>query len=147
MQELFDATQMEKVLIKQVNYSSSCIAYNNGNGNFTIQAFPLSIQLSSVKTLLLVDVNNDGNVDLVMGGNEFGFQPQLGRLDASHGDVLLNDGEGNFSILNQTASGINLQGQVRDICLIKSKAAINVLFLQNNEYPVLYKLKKLKNTN
>ena len=147
VQELFDATQMEKVLIKQVNYSSSCVAYNNGNGNFTIQAFPLSIQLSSVKTLLLVDVNNDGNVDLVMGGNEFGFQPQLGRLDASHGDVLLNDGEGNFSILNQTASGINLQGQVRDICLIKSKAAINVLFLQNNEYPVLYKLKKLKNTN
>ncbi len=147
VQELFSSAQMEKVFIKQVNYSSSCIAFNNGNGNFTIQAFALSIQLSSVKTVLPFDVNNDGKVDLVMAGNEFGFQPQLGRLDASHGDVLLNDGEGNFSILNQTASGINLQGQVRDICLIKSKGAIHVLFLQNNEYPVLYKLKKLKNTN
>jgi enediyne biosynthesis protein E4 len=147
VQELFGAAQMEKVSIKQVNYSSSCIAYNTGNGNFKVEAFPPGIQLSSVKTILPVDVNTDGIVDLVLGGNEFGFQPQLGRLDASPGDVLLNDGKGNFSILNPAASGLNLHGQVKDICLIKSKGAINILFLQNNEYPVLYKLKKLKNTN
>lgn len=147
VQELFSTVQMEKVVIKQVNYASSCIAYNTGNGNFTIQDLPQVIQLSSAKTILPVDVNADGKPDLILGGNEFGFQPQLGRLDASPGDVLLNDGKGNFAILNPTVSGINLQGQVRDICLIKSKGAINILFLQNNEYPVLYKLKKLKNTN
>ncbi|WP_462262825.1 VCBS repeat-containing protein [Ferruginibacter sp.] len=147
VQELFSAVQMEKVLIKQVNYSSSCIAYNTGNGNFTIQDMPQGIQLSSAKTILPVDVNADGKPDLILGGNEFGFQPQLGRLDASPGDVLLNDGKGNFSILNPGISGINLQGQVRGICLIKSKGVVNVLFLQNNEYPVLYKLKKQKNTN
>ncbi len=147
VQELFSAAQMEKVLIKQVNYSSSCIAYNTGNGNFTVKAFPPGIQLSSAKTILPLDVNADGIVDLVLGGNEFGFQPQLGRLDASPGDVLLNDGKGNFAILNPAASGINLQGQVRDICLIKSKEGINILFLQNNEYPVLYKIKKVKKTN
>ena len=147
VQELFSPAQMEKVLIKQVNYSSSCIAYNTGTGNFTIQDLPQGIQLSSAKTILPVDVNADGKPDLILGGNEFGFQPQLGRLDASPGDVLLNDGKGNFSILTPRISGINLQGQVRGICLIKSKGGVNVLFLQNNEYPVLYKLKKQKNTN
>jgi hypothetical protein len=65
----------------------------------------------------------------------------LGRLDANKGDVLLNDGKGNFSILSQNVSGIVLQGQVRDMVIIKQKDEQSVLFLQNNEYPVLYKLK------
>ncbi len=152
VQELFSKEQLERAEVKQVNYSSSCIAYNNSNGNFTLQNLPVSIQFSSVKSILPVDVNDDGIIDLVMGGNEFNFQPQLGRLDASTGDVLMNDdkarlnngeaGQGNFSVLNQSKSGLELHGQVRDIVLVKGNNKTNILFLQNNEYPVLYELKK-----
>ena len=142
VQELFSAAQMETAIIKQVNYSSSCVAYNNGNGNFTLQVLPMNIQFSSVKSILPVDINEDGIIDLVIGGNEFGFQPQLGRLDASEADVLINDGKGNFTILNKLLSGIALQGQVRDIVRIKRKGKTNLLFLQNNEYPVLYEVKE-----
>jgi enediyne biosynthesis protein E4 len=150
VQELFGKEQMEKALVKTVNYSSSCIAYNNGNGNFTLQNLPPGVQLSSVKSIMPIDINGDGVTDLVMGGNEFGFQPQLGRLDAGSGDVLMNDGKGIFSILNQKTTGLILNGQVRDIILVKRNDKTNLLFLQNNEYPVLYELKKqtqnLKNT-
>lgn len=133
---------MHKALVKEVNYSSSCIAFNNGNGNFTLQNLPASIQFSSVKVVLPIDVNGDGITDLVMGGNEFGFQPQLGRLDASTGDVLINNGKGNFSIKSSAESGIELPGQVRDIVIIKGNNKTNVLFLRNNEFPVLYEMKK-----
>jgi enediyne biosynthesis protein E4 len=139
VQQLFSAAQMEKAIVKQVNYSSSCIAYNNGNGNFNVSNLPVAIQLSSVKKILPVDINQDGFIDLVMGGNEFGFQPQLGRLDANKGMVLLNDGKGNFTLLNSKNTGIELSGQVRDIVLINQNHATAILFLQNNEYPVLYK--------
>jgi hypothetical protein len=142
IQELFTKDQIEKSLMKQVNYSSSCIAINNGNGNFTLQNLPAGIQLSSVKSVLPIDINNDGIPDLVTGGNEFGFLPQLGRLDASNGDVLINDGKGNFSVLNQSQSGLQLQGQVRDIVMAKRNNNTNILFLQNNEYPALYEVKK-----
>ena len=142
VQELFSVTQLEKALIKSVTYSSSCIAFNNGHGNFTIQNLPTSIQFSSVKSILPIDVNSDGKIDLVMGGNEFGFQPQLGRLDASSGDVLINDGKGNFSILQQNQSGIDLHSQVRDIAIVKRNGSLNLLFLQNNEFPMLYEAKK-----
>jgi hypothetical protein len=142
VQELFSKEQIEKALVKQVNYSSSCIAFNNGNGNFTLQNLPLNCQLSSVKSILPVDINNDGFMDLLLGGNEFGFLPQLGRLDAGKSDVLLNDGKGNFLLLGQNLSGIDLPGQVRDIVAVKRKGSTNILFLQNNEYPVLYELKK-----
>jgi enediyne biosynthesis protein E4 len=87
-------------------------------------------------------MNEDGKIDLIIGGNEFGFHPQLGRLDASTGDVLINTGNNNFTVLNQIQSGLKLQGQVRDISLVKRNNKISILFLQNNEFPVLYELKK-----
>ena len=55
------------------------------------------LQLSSVNSLQLTDVNGDGYTDIIAGGNEFGFLPQFGRLDASFGNVLLNDGKGHFT--------------------------------------------------
>lgn len=141
MQELFGAEKLKGVEVKQINYASSCIAINEGKGVFSIQNLPVQIQLSSVKSILPLDVNFDGFIDLVVGGNEFGFQPQMGRLDASSGDILLNDGKGNFSVLSQAKSGIEVPGQTRSIVLIKSKVNNGVLFLRNNELPVLYKLK------
>ena len=138
---LFGEEKLKDAVVKQINYASSCVAVNEGKGVFKIQNLPVNIQLSSVKTILPLDVNHDGFIDLVVGGNEFGFQPQLGRLDASDGDVLINDGKGNFSVLSQILSGIELPGQTRDIVLLNRKGNPAVLFLQNNEFPVLYALK------
>jgi enediyne biosynthesis protein E4 len=142
IQQLFSSTLIEKAFVKNVNYASSCIAYNQGNGSFSIQNLPASVQFSSIKKIIPIDVNNDGKLDLVMGGNEFGFQPQLARLDASAGEVLINNGKGNFIVLNKNETGIALQGEVRDIVIIKKRNSNHFLFLQNNEYPVLYGFKK-----
>jgi hypothetical protein len=145
IQDLFSKTQLEKALVKQINYSSSCVAFNTGKGNFIVSKLPTAIQFSSVKKIVPLDVNGDGFTDLVVGGNEFGFQPQLGRLDASDGDVLVNDGKGNFSVMSQGLTGIILPEQTRDIVLIKGNGSTSVLFLQNNELPVLYQLKTRTN--
>jgi enediyne biosynthesis protein E4 len=142
IQELFTNEQLKKAEVKEVNYSSSCIAFSKGNGNFEIQPLPVVVQLSSVRAVAFADVNDDGNTDLVLGGNEFNFQPQLGRLDASPGYVLLNDGKGNFTLADERESGLGLNGMVRNIAVIKEKKGNCLLFLQNNEYPVLYRLKK-----
>ena len=138
---MFSKTQMEKSVVKQINYSSSCILFNSGNGNFSIKKLPVPVQLSSVKAILCLDINADGFIDIVIGGNEFGFQPQLGRLDAGDGDVLVNDGKGNFTVIDQAVTGLELPAQLRDIVLVKRNSNISVLFLQNNELPVLYALK------
>jgi enediyne biosynthesis protein E4 len=142
IQQLFTKEQMENVLIKEVNYTSSSIALNGGKGNFTVYPLPAAVQFSSVKAILHADVNKDGTQDLVLGGNEFGFQPQLGRLDAGEGAVLTNDGKGNFTLLSRQLSGLQLHGQVRDIIAVKTPDGPGILILQNNEYPVLYQLKK-----
>ena len=79
--------------VKKWNYCASIIAINAGNGQFIIHKLPTMVQLSSVNAIRSADLNGDGFPDLILGGNEFGFLPQFGRLDGSFGDVLINDGK------------------------------------------------------
>ena len=85
-----------------------------------------------------VDINGDGFLDIVTGGNEFGFLPQFERLDASKGDILINNGKGLFSWLNPEKSGLSLKGEIRDVQNILINNKRTLLFLQNDDYPVLY---------
>jgi enediyne biosynthesis protein E4 len=139
-QQLFSNEVLQKSAVKKFNYPSSCIAFNDGNGNFKIQVLPQEIQFSCVNAILCTDINNDGKTDLITGGNKYDFQPQFGRLDASFGNVLLGTGNGNFSSMEALQSGLQLTGQVRDIKLINGKQEKYILFLRNDDYPALYKI-------
>jgi hypothetical protein len=140
IQELFPEDLLSKSIVKELNYPSSCVAINNGNGKFTFQKLPVMEQLSCVNVVHCIDVNGDGHVDLVIGGNQFGFLPQFERLDASLGDVLLNNGNGTFTWQDASRTGLKLRGEMRDIAEINSGGKKLLLFLQNNEYPVLFRL-------
>jgi len=140
IQDLFPAATLEKCEVRQFNYCSSIVAINEGNGRFSIRKLPQMMQLSSVNALQCIDVNGDGHPDIVAGGNEFGFLPQFGRLDASFGHIALNDGKEEFHWLGPDQTGLQLRGQIRDIAPIKGKDNTFLLFLQNDEYPVLYKI-------
>lgn len=142
IQELFSKDVMEKSKQKTFNYCKSIVAVNDGNGHFNLQELPVRVQLSSVNAVCATDVNQDGKPDLILGGNLFEFPPQFGRVDASYGHVLLNDGKGNFTWVQPKQSGMSLKGAVKDIRLVKTKQANVMVVAQNNEQPVLYTVKK-----
>jgi hypothetical protein len=141
IQELFPPQDLKTSVVKSFNYPSSCIAINEGNWQFKIQVLPAQVQLSSVNAILMKDINGDGFADLVMGGNNFSFLPQFCRLDASFGDVLLNDKKGFFKWIPPAKSGLQLRGVIRDIQAIKQKNNESILFLQNSDIPVLFTYK------
>lgn len=140
IQELFPGELVSRSIVKQFNYCGSIVAVNKGNGQFAIQQLPPMTQLSSVNAIHCMDVNNDGFTDVMLGGNLYGFLPQFERLDASYGDVLINDGKGRFSFTPQKQTGLQVQGEVRDIAAIETKKGRQLLFLRNNDYPVMYRL-------
>ena len=100
------------------------------------------VQLSCVNAILCRDINNDGKLDLLMGGNDFNFLPQFSRMDASFGHVLINKGKAQFHWLPSGESGLSVRGQIKDIKEMSVKGERQFLFLQNDDYPVLYKLNK-----
>ncbi len=142
IQDLFSPELIKAAEVKTFNYPTSCIALNDGNGHFTVRPLPQMVQLSSVNAIHCTDLNHDGKTDLVLGGNNFCFLPQFGRLDASFGHLLLNDGKVGFTWIPNRQSGMELRGQIRDIKEIRSGKTRYLLVLQNDELPVLYRLKE-----
>jgi hypothetical protein len=141
IRDILPAGPLDSATVRQFNYTHSIIALNRGNGQFDIRLLPAMAQLSSVNAIQCLDLNGDGNADLLLGGNEFGFLPQFGRLDAGKGQVLLGDGKGHFTYIPSPLSGLELSGQIRDIQVIPGKDPRHpwLLFLQNDEYPALYR--------
>jgi hypothetical protein len=57
-----------------------------------------------------MDVNGDGKMDLVIGGNFYATDAQLGRYDASIGAVLIGDGTNTFQVVSPPDSGFEIPG-------------------------------------
>jgi hypothetical protein len=93
--------------MKTVTIQESVITINKGGGQFEIKVLPKEVQFSSVDAICAMDINKDGILDIVLGGNEYEFKPQFSRLDTNYGSVLLGNKNGTYSwtpTLNQVSS-------------------------------------------
>ena len=137
--ELFDETVFSNTIVKKATISASVIAINEGGGKFTIQKLPVRVQLSCVCGISCSDVNNDGTIDIIMGGNNFEFKPQYSRLDASYGHVLLNDGKLGFRWQEYTKSGFFIKDEIKHLKTFKDKNGKSYFVAAiNNEKPKVF---------
>ncbi|MDP4252435.1 MAG: VCBS repeat-containing protein [Bacteroidota bacterium] len=136
--DLFPQALLDSAEVKRFDYPTSIIALNRGHGQFDVRPLPTLAQLSCIQAIRPIDLNGDGFTDLVMGGNESGWLPQFGRLDASFGLVLTGSPKGRFSLVDPDSSGLQLPGQIRDIVTIPGKDHVYLLFLRNDDTPALY---------
>jgi hypothetical protein len=139
IQDLFGNTIVAGSVQKNFNYCKSIIAFNKGNGQFEIQPLPYQAQLSSINTIEIADFNQDAKPDLIIGGNNFEFPPQFGRLDGSSGGLLLNNGTPVFDWLQTHTSGLNIKGVIRHIRLLHFSGQPAVIVIRNNNSPVCLK--------
>jgi enediyne biosynthesis protein E4 len=140
IQDLFTPDQTRSSDVREVNYAASAIAWNEGNGRFTVTALPAMVQLSTVNAVLAKDLDLDGRKDLVLCGNLTAFQPQFARVDANYGLVLLNRGNRQWATLDATSSGLDISGEVRAIREVMIGGKPNLVFFRNNEVPVTYSM-------
>lgn len=101
----------------------SVILWNEGNGNFRLEALPAAAQLSPVYAILVYDVDGDGTRDILLGGNCYGLPAGRGRADAGRGLLLKGKPGRKF----EEAGSLLLPGQIRSFCRIQS-----LLFIGRN---------------
>ena len=135
VQEIFSPEIVSNSIIKTATVQESSVAINKGNGQFKITALPKEVQFSSVNTITAMDVNKDGILDLILGGNQYDFKPQFSRLDANFGSVVLGNKNGSYSWLPNNRSGFFIKGEVRNLKVIKTKngGAAFIAVVNNNE--------------
>jgi hypothetical protein len=91
--------------------------------------------------LLPDDIDGDGSLDLLLAGNFFGVQSNLGRPDASYGTWLRGDGTGRFSAVPTRESGFRVSGQARDVIRLDVRGQEPlVMVVKNNDRPQLFRV-------
>ena len=116
------------------------VYYRNNNGSFEKQQLPAEAQFAPVFAIETVDYDQDGNMDLILAGNQNTACVRLGVIDANYGQLFRGDGKGNFMYVPQPVSGLSLTGDVKSLKVIAVKNIRYLLAGINNFGIVTYKL-------
>jgi len=79
---------------------------------------------------------------MVIAGNMFGSDPETPRNDASIGLFLKGNGSGGSKAIPAGESGLNLEGDVREICQINLGKSKNpaIIVARNNSFMQIVKI-------
>ncbi len=108
----------------KVNNLASVYLRNEGNGKFKMIPLPLQAQISQLCGMVVDDFDGDGNLDVIINGNDYGTDVTTGRYDAFNGLMLKGDGKGGFLPQTILQSGIYIPGN--------GKALVKVLGAKGN---------------
>jgi hypothetical protein len=133
IQDIFTPQQLQESKILEANTLASVILFNEGAFNFSVQKLPLETQFSPIYAIATSDFDNDGDQDILLGGNLDGVKPEFGRYDASFGNYLENTGNRVFKF-HQQGKGLKVNGQIRDLKVLKN----NVFITKNNDSLEVY---------
>src|SRR6185369_16658149 len=107
--------------------------------HFSVQALPWEAQLSPYRDAIVINANNDDLPDILLLGNYYDNNIEMGRYDADFGTILINNGKRAF-----TCSGINglsIKGQVRHIKPINIGKQQAYVFVRNGDSANVIKFK------
>jgi hypothetical protein len=111
--QVFTDDELAGADIYKANWMASSFVENLGKGKFRIAALPAEAQFAPLYGILPADVNDDGILDLVSVGNDFGMELIQGRADALNGEVAIGDGSGAFVSVGIEESHFLVPGDAR----------------------------------
>lgn len=91
---------------------------NLGNNKFAVKKMNSELQISSVFGMQPMDLNNDGNLDLVTHGNWYEMEIETNIQDASIGAVLIGNGDGTFRSVFARNSGFYSAKNAKGLSII-----------------------------
>lgn len=136
MDEVLTPEQRQGATILAANQFRSCMFRNDGNGKFTMIPLPAQAQLSVLNGMVAGDFDGDGNLDLVVNGNDYGTEVSTGRYDALNGLFLRGDGKGGFQPETIMESGIYLPGDGKALAALRGAGGELLLAAGQNRGPL-----------
>jgi hypothetical protein len=139
--DVVTADQMAKGTNLNLTTLASCYLQNNGKGSFEVFRLPDEAQYAPIYGMMAEDVDNDGFLDLIMTGNDYGTDVSIGRYDASKGLVLKGNGKGGFIPMAIAKSGMYTYGDCRSMIKIRhSDQKFSFLVGRNKTSGILKKM-------
>ncbi|MEE9361701.1 MAG: VCBS repeat-containing protein [Cellulophaga sp.] len=133
---------LESSLKYSANTFASSYIENLGDGTFKINDLPNEAQFSSVNDIILKDIDHDGFKDIILVGNLFASEIETPRNDAGYGLLLKGNGQGEFTPISPTESGIFVRGDTKIMKPIRlgKNMKLGIIFAKNNDFMQLINL-------
>lgn len=136
IEDIFTEDELIAAVRGEVFKLESIVLLNEGEDGFRILDLPLEAQFSPVYAIATDDVDMDGIVDVVLGGNFYYSKPEVGRYDASYGVFLKGRGDGSFEYVPNALCGLFIEDQVRGFSLI-NHGGNRLLVVAKNDAPMM----------
>lgn len=131
VEEVFPADQLSDTKELLVSEARSGVFVNEGEMNFRFHPFPTEAQFAPINAIQVLE--SEGLPNLLTAGNFYEVTIERGRYDADYGTLLSNQGSGKFAAVPNLASGIYLEGQVRDLETINYQGENFIIVARNND--------------
>tara|TARA_R100000406_G_C3052792_1_gene109212 strand:- start:55 stop:639 length:585 start_codon:yes stop_codon:yes gene_type:complete len=136
LDQIFDPAIISKSIVNELTHLESGVLMNRDGAQFEWVSFPRMAQRSWVFASETIDINQDGIIDLILGGNLSGVKPEIGKSDASFGEVLIGNGDGTFRYLPNAQHQLKLSGEIRAISRLNDQ---KLLIVKNNSAAEIWK--------
>lgn len=136
-QEIFGASKLDSGIVKKVIELRSGIVRRTSSNNLVFEALPMKAQLSPIYAIHGIDVDDNKQLDLLLGGNQYKAKPELGINDGLRGLVLVAEVDGKYKALKPEESGIHIKGEMRGIVELGNKTGQRMLVARNNDTPII----------
>ena len=130
--DILTAEELKDALVLKANYMNTSYIENLGESKFKISPLPMQAQTAPVNGMLVEDFDDDGNLDVLMVGNDFGNEVSVGRLDAFNGLLLKGDGTGKFKSVNISESAFYVSGDAKGLIRVTNSQGKPVIMASQN---------------
>jgi hypothetical protein len=131
--DIFSPEQLQNSIHLDAFTMETSVFINDGSGHFIRRSLPVEAQFSPVYSIQIGDYNADDKTDILLGGNLHNVKPEVGRYDASYGTFLAGDGNGIFTNIPASISGLRLNGEIRDVIEMSTKQGTLLIFSRSND--------------
>ncbi|WP_209404968.1 VCBS repeat-containing protein [Pseudozobellia sp. WGM2] len=118
MDQLWTEVQKEGAIILEANEMRTSFIENKGNGQFAMSPLPNEAQAAPIYGMMAEDINEDGYLDILMVGNDYGMDPYSGRHDAFNGLCLLGSKNSGFQPMQLQNSGFYVKGDAKGLAKV-----------------------------
>jgi len=130
--EILKPEEMKDALVLRANWMKSSYIENKGEGIFDVRELPIQAQFAPIFGMVTEDFDQDGNLDVLIAGNDYGTELLVGRHDAMHGLLLKGDGKGNFTTILPENSGYCVGGDAKSLVRLASANGEMLLVASQN---------------
>jgi len=127
LRDLFGEGPLRQAVHYEVDTFASVYLRNDGGGRFTSVALPPLAQIAPIRAIVPHDVDGDGRLDLIVGGNLYDAEPNTPRADAGNGLWLKGEGQGRFTPVLPGESGFLAPLNVAGLALVDTPTGKMVL--------------------